>query len=243
MILAAGFGKRMRPMTDHVPKPLISFCGKPLIEGVIERAQACGFRKFVVNSHYHADKLHAYLQNRPDARLFQISHEPHLLETGGGILKALPLLGQAPFCCLNSDMTWLDGATPALERLRRAWREDKMDALLLFTRTATTRSYHGKGDFLLSPEGIVGERPDAIISPYLYTGIQILHPRLFANLTEDMAPDAPFSITRLYRRAMAQNRLHAILHDGLFFPVGTLQEHQMAEQILSHPFPDPIPII
>lgn len=243
MILAAGLGKRMRPMTDTVPKPLIPLCGKPLIDHVIDQAKTSHIEKFVINSHYQADKLHRHLADRPDADLFQISHESHLLETGGGIYKALPLLGSEPFLCLNSDLTWLNGATPALTRLMQAWQDEKMDALLLMTRTATTRSYHGVGDFFLTSEGIVQPRPEGEVSPYLYTGLQILHPRLFDDLPADLDPDTPFSLTRLYHQAMQKGRLHAILHDSLFFPVGTIREHQIAERILSRPFPDPVPII
>jgi MurNAc alpha-1-phosphate uridylyltransferase len=215
MVLAAGLGKRMRPLTDTIPKPMVEVAGRTMIDHALDRFAAIGVHDIVVNLHHLKAKLEAHLANRRDLRIV-LSPEPELLETGGGVTKALPLLGGAPFYVANADIIWFDGATPALARLGEAWDDDKMDALLLLQRTVTAHGYEGQGDFFLDPLGRATRRHGGAVAPYVFAGVQILHPRLFKN-----APAGPFSLNVLYNQAEESGRLWAVAHDGLWFHVGT----------------------
>jgi MurNAc alpha-1-phosphate uridylyltransferase len=215
MVLAAGLGKRMRPLTDTVPKPMVEVAGRALIDHVLDRFAAIDMRDIVVNLHHLRAKLEAHLASRRDMRI-TLSTETELLETGGGVTKALPLLGDAPFYAANADVLWYDGATPALARLRQAWDDEKMDALLLLQRTVTAHGYDGSGDYFLDPLGRAKRRRGNAVAPYVFAGVQILHPRLFKD-----APSGPFSLNRLYDRAEEAGRLFGVAHDGLWFHVGT----------------------
>jgi len=221
MVLAAGLGTRMQPLTDARPKPLIALAGKTLIDRVLDHLNGVGVSRIVVNTHYMADMLEAQLAKRED---IVISPEPDLLETGGGVRNALPLLGENEFFVINSDAVWLDGPTRALDRMMRAWNDDEMDALLLFQRTVAVRGAAGRGDFFLDSEGYASRRQERGIAPFLFAGVQILHPRLF-----ETAPDGAFSLNILYDRAQEAGRLHGIVHDGEWFHVGTPEQREIAE--------------
>ncbi len=213
MVLAAGLGLRMRPITEHTPKPLVSVAGRTMLDRALDHLAVAGVSHFVVNTHWLADKVAAHLSGRPGITL---SHEDELLETGGGVAKALPHLGDEPFYVVNSDIIWTDGATPALRRLAEAWDDSRMNALLLLQRTATAMGYEGPGDFFLDAEGVPRRRRDREVAPLLFSGVQILSPRLFRD-----APAGRFSLNVLYDRALEDGRLFAILHDGRWYHVGT----------------------
>jgi MurNAc alpha-1-phosphate uridylyltransferase len=228
MVLAAGLGKRMRPITDTIPKPMVEVAGQPLVDHVLDRFVAVGVRDIVVNLHHLGHKLEAHLQHRRDMRII-FSPETELLETGGGVTKALPLLGSDAFFAANADMLWYDGATPALARLVEMWDEEKMDALLLMQRTVTAHGYDGAGDYFLDPLGRAKRRRGQAVAPYVFAGVQILHPRLFKD-----APQGAFSLNRLYDRAEEAERLYGVAHDGLWFHVGTPDSIAATEEELDY---------
>jgi N-acetyl-alpha-D-muramate 1-phosphate uridylyltransferase len=229
MVLAAGLGTRMRPITDTIPKPLVEVCGRALIDHAIDRLEAAGIEDIVVNTHYRGAQIAAHLAKRRGARI-TISEEDEILDTGGGVLKALPLLGER-FYVVNSDVLWLDGKVPALERLARAWREDESDALLLLQRTTTAFGYEGSGDYFVDPLGVPRLRGEREVAPNIFAGVQILHRRLFAGARETM-PEK-FSLLRLYNRAQEAGRLRAIVHDGEWYHIGTPQGLSLAEERLA----------
>ena len=233
MVLAAGLGKRMRPLTDTIPKPMVEVAGQALIDHVLDRFAAVGVRDIVVNLHYLRAKLEAHLAARRDMRI-TLSPESELLETGGGVTKALPLLGGDAFFAANADMLWYDGATPALGRLAEMWNEEKMDALLLMQRTVTAHGYEGQGDYFLDPIGRGKRRRGQAVAPYVFAGVQILHPRLFKD-----APQGAFSLNRLYDRAEEAGRLFGVAHDGLWFHVGTPESIAATEAELDYVRPVP----
>ena len=226
MVLAAGLGTRMKPLTETRPKPLIPLAGKPLIDRVLDHLNATGVAEIVVNTHYKAEMLEMHLAKRNGV---VFSPEPDLLETGGGVKNALPQLGSSAFFVVNSDAVWLDGPTPALKRMMRAWDEEKMDALLLLQRTVAVRGPAGRGDFFLDSDGYVARRQERAIAPYLFAGIQILHPRLFNG-----APGGAFSLNLLYDQAQEARRLRGIVHDGEWYHVGTPEQREIAEYEFTH---------
>ncbi|MGQ0675036.1 MAG: nucleotidyltransferase family protein [Rhodospirillales bacterium] len=215
MVLAAGMGLRLRPITDKLPKPLIEIGGRALIDRALDRLEDAGVAEAVVNTHYMAEAVERHLarRKRPAVRF---SREDELLETGGGVLKALDKLGAAPFYVVNSDIAWLDGPKPALERLADAWNDARMDALLLVNSAARAADYEGSGDFFMAPGGRLRRRKPGEIAPYVFCGVQLLHPRLFAG-----AKPGRFSLNLLYDRAEAAGRLYAVVHDGAWYHIGT----------------------
>lgn len=215
MVLAAGLGLRMRPLTQTTPKPLLEVGGRPMLDHALDRLQEAGVTQVVVNTHWLPEKIEDHLRDRsaPETR---ISREDELLETGGGIAKALPMLGEDAFYGANADIVWRDGATPALLRLARTWDDERMDALLMLTATVRATGYDGGGDFLMDPMGKLTRRPERQIAPYVFTGVQILHPRLFKDV-----PSGPFSMNLLYDRALDADRLYGMAHDGDWYHVGT----------------------
>lgn len=215
MVLAAGLGKRMRPLTDTLPKPLVPVGDRTLIDRVLDRLDDAGVERVVVNLHHFRPTLEAHLRQRSRPRL-QLKPEAELLETGGGVKNALDVLGPDPFYVLNADVLWLDGKDQALGRLAAAWDDGAMDALLLLQRTTTAFGYEGTGDYFCDPLGRLRRRRGNEIPPYIFAGIQILHPRLFAG-----APDGAFSLNRLYDKAQEEGRLWGVIHDGRWFHVGT----------------------
>ena len=213
MILAAGLGMRMRPLTLTLPKPLLPVAGRTMLDRVLDHLDAVGCVHRVVNIHWLPDALRAHLAGRPNITL---SAETELLDTGGGIARALPWLGERAFYACNADIVWRDGNSPALARLAAAWEDRRMDALLLLQPTAGAFGYDGAGDFLIDGEGRLSRRPPGGDSPFLFAGVQILHPRLFAA-----APPGPFSLNLLYDRAAAAGRLYGLVHDGAWYHIGT----------------------
>jgi MurNAc alpha-1-phosphate uridylyltransferase len=216
MLLAAGFGRRMRPLTATAPKPLIEVHGKALIDHALDRLAEAGVETAVVNVHYLADLLEAHLARRSRPAIIVSDERDALLDTGGGIRKALGHFGGAPFFLMNTDGLWLEGARPNLARLAEAWDAARMDALLLLAPTATSVGYDGVGDFVMSPEGRLSRRAEREIAPFVYAGVAILHPRLFAD-----SPDGAFSLNMLFDRAIEQERLWGLRLDGLWMHVGT----------------------
>ena len=228
MVLAAGLGERMRPITDTLPKPLIELRGRTLLDSILDRVEAAGVPVAVINLHYLGEMIEARLVPRERPRV-SFSHEETRLETGGGVRKALSLLGADAFFVINGDVCWLDGHTPALERLAAAWDDEEMDALLLLHPTAFAVGYAGVGDFVLAPDGRMRRRRESEVSPFVFTGIQILHPRLFED-----APEEPFSLNLIYDKAGAAERLWGLRHDGEWFHIGTPEGLRDVEDAL-HP--------
>ena len=218
MVMAAGLGKRMRPLTATRPKPLVEVAGKPLIDHVFDRLRAAGVRRAVVNVHYFADALEAHLRARMrDIEVVVSDERGQLLETGGGLVKAKPLLGNAPFLCVNSDNLWVDGPVDSIRALGAAWDDERMDALLLMVPLVRAGGHRGHGDFHLDAHGrIVGRREPGRVAPFVFTGVQMLHPRLIAD-----APEGPFSTNLFWNRAIEAGRAWGIVHQGLWFDVGT----------------------
>jgi N-acetyl-alpha-D-muramate 1-phosphate uridylyltransferase len=214
MVLAAGLGTRLRPVTDALPKPLIELNGRTLLDHAIDRLAGAGVEYAVVNTHYMAAKVADQLSHRKAPQI-EISYEAELLETGGGVARALPSLGEV-FFVVNADVFWLDGRDPALLRLVRAFDPERMDAVLLLQRTVGAVGYDGDGDYSLDPAGRPRRRREREIAPFLFAGIQLLHRRLFDNWTE-----RAFSLVRLFDRAEAAGRLRAIVHDGEWYHIGT----------------------
>ena len=233
MVLAAGRGKRMRPLTDTLPKPLIEVGGRALVDRVIDRLIDAGVEAVVVNIHHLGHLIEDHLGRRaPGCAKINFSPEDILLDTGGGVARALPLLGREPFFVANADVMWLNGRDDALGRLAGAWDEGLMDALLLLQSTVEAYGYEGVGDFTVGPAGRLARRPEGEVAPFVFTGVQLLHPRLF-----DGAPDGPFSLNLLYDKAMGRGRLHGIVHDGEWFDVGTPRGLEEAEAYMTERYP------
>ena len=215
MILAAGLGERMRPFTLDRPKPLLPVGGRALIDWTLDRFAAFGIGNIVINLHYKAEMLERHLAGRGDLPI-RLSREPERLETAGGVANALPLLGDRPFYVANADTIWLDGPTPALDRLSVTWDEERMDALLLLMAVPRADSYEGAGDFMMDAAGRLTKRPERRIAPYVYAGLQIVSPRLFRD-----RPQGAFGFMKLWLRAQEEGRLFGLVHDGAWFHVGT----------------------
>ena len=217
MVMAAGLGKRMRPLTATRPKPLVRVAGKALIDHSLDRIEAAGVGHVVVNVHYLADALEAHLAAQKRNFTIAISDErDRLLETGGGMIKALPLLTGDPILIVNSDNIWTDGPQDSIEQLARHWDEGRMDALLLVIRQASATGHGGRGDFHMDPSGLLSRRKPGRIAPFVYTGIQLISRRLLVD-----APEGPFSTNILWDRAIAAGRLYGLSHMGQWFDVGT----------------------
>ncbi len=218
MVMAAGLGQRMRPLTATRPKPLIEVAGKALIDHVFDRLRAAGVQRAVVNVHYLADLLEAHLRGRVAGIDIIVSDErAQLMETGGGIILARGLLGDEPFLCVNSDNLWVNGPVDAIAALAARWDDAAMDALLLMVPLARANCHPGMGDFHLDGYGrITGRRKAGRLAPFVWTGLQILSPRLIADW-----PQGPFSTNVFLSRAIAQGRAFGLVHQGLWFDVGT----------------------
>lgn len=224
MVLAAGMGTRMRPLTDSRPKPLVEVCGKPLVDHVLDRMADAGVLTAVVNVHHHADMLEAHLKGRTGPDIVVSDEREHLLDSGGGIRKALPALGSEPFFVMNADTIWIEGMRPNLPALAQAFDPERMDVLLLLAPTAASMGYDGRGDFLMDEAGRLSRRPERDVSPFVYAGAGVLHPRLF-----DKAPEGAFSLNRLFDKAAGEKRLFGLRLEGLWMHVGTPQAIAEAE--------------
>ncbi len=214
MVLAAGLGTRLRPVTAARPKPLVELNGRTLLDHVLDRLVEAGVEDVVVNTHYMAERIAEQLSRRVQPSI-TLSEEPELLDTGGGVMNALPALGEM-FFVVNADVFWLDGAQRALLRLARAFEPERVDAALLLQRTVGAVGYDGDGDYHLDPAGRPRRRGEREIAPFLFAGIQLLHRRLFENWSQRV-----FSLVRLFDRAEAAGRLAAIVHDGEWYHIGT----------------------
>ena len=224
MVLAAGLGTRMRPLTDAIPKPLVKVAGKPLIDHVLDRLAEAGVAEAVVNVHYLADRLIQHLTRRARPHIVISDERGLLLGTGGGVKKALPELGDAPFFHVNSDAVWLDGARPNLARLAAAFDPAAMDALLLLAPTTGSIGYSGHGDFTMSSTGALTSGSKDAVAPFVYAGVAILSPGLFQD-----CPAGEFSLTLLFERAAKKARLHGLPLEGLWMHVGTPDAVDAAE--------------
>jgi len=218
MILAAGLGKRMRPLTATRPKPLVRVDGRPLIDHCLDKLSEAGVARAVVNVHYLPGQLVAHLSNRTAPAIAISDESEALLETGGGLIKALPQIAADPFFCLNSDNVWLDGPQNVFAALSSAWDPARMDALLLLVSHARAFNYEGRGDFHLDPLGKISRRKSGRVAPFIFTGIQLVSQRLLRD-----APEGAFSTGVLWNRAIDEGRLYGISHSGVWFEVGAPQ--------------------
>jgi N-acetyl-alpha-D-muramate 1-phosphate uridylyltransferase len=228
MVLAAGFGTRMRPLTNSMPKPLVKVAGKSLIDYGMEHLREAKVQEAVVNGHYLAEQIESWchVQTNPPA-VFSDERDA-ILDTGGGIARALPLLGEVPFYVLNADCFWVDGEVPALQRLAERWDDASMDCLLLLCDPAQTTGYDGKGDFVIDDAGrVVRAKQNPAGKALAYIGGYIVHPRLFGRV-----PQGAFSMNLLWDRAIAEGRLFGLAHDGHWLHVGTVDAISEAEDFL-----------
>jgi len=226
MVLAAGLGTRLRPVTDTIPKALVEINGRSLLDHALDRLVLAGVERVVVNVHYKAAVIADHLTSRDNPQI-ELSEETELLDTGGGVARALPLLGET-FFVVNGDVFWLDGERPVLLRLAAAFDPGAMDAILLLQRTATAVGYEGSGDYFLDQPESPRRRRECRVAPYLFAGIQLLHRRLF-----DTAPGPVFSLVQLFDGAEAACRLAAIVHDGEWYHVGTPEGFALTRERLS----------
>ena len=230
MILAAGRGLRMRPITDKTPKPMIKVNSQPILTHALQRLEAMGVTDVAFNTHHLADKIERHYKDYDGAAL-HFSREKNLLETGGGVKKALSMLGDEPFFVVNSDAFWLNGPTDALARLAMQWVPDRMDALLMLHSTVDAYGYDGLGDFRCEADGKLIRRVEQEVAPWLFTGVQILDPTTLRN-----APEGSFSLNWVYDRALEEDRLFGMIHDGEWFHIGTPDGLNKAEHYMQTTF-------
>jgi N-acetyl-alpha-D-muramate 1-phosphate uridylyltransferase len=216
MVLAAGLGTRLHPLTDHMPKPLVPVGGKRLLDHVLDRLADAGVERAVVNVHHMADQIEAHVRGRRRPEIVISDERQRLLGTGGGVVKALPALGEAPFFHLNADTIWIEGPRPNLARLAGAFDPARMDALLLLAPKASSIGYDGRGDFSIEPDGRLIRRGEREGAPFVYAGVAILSCGMFAD-----APAGAFGLTQLFDRAEAAGRLSGLPLDGTWMHVGT----------------------
>jgi MurNAc alpha-1-phosphate uridylyltransferase len=228
MVFAAGLGTRMRPLTDHMPKPLVTVAGKPLIDHTLDRFAMAGVDTAIVNVHYLAGQIEAHLTTRNTPKIRISDERDKLLDQGGGIARVLPWLGPEPFFLANTDAFWVEGQANNLRCLAAAWDPEKMDILLLVAAVAASVGVDSPGDFNMAPDGRLIRRPDREIAPFVYTGVGIVKPGLFEAETTDIFPLAPFFFEAAKKRRLFGHRL-----DGLWFHVGTPQAIEEAERKLA----------
>ena len=226
MVLAAGKGERMRPLTLSVPKPLVPLAGRTLLDHVLDRLAAAGVKTAVINVHYLPDQLEAHVAGRKSRQpeLIVSDERGVLLDTGGGAKKALPLLGRGPFFIHNADSVWSEGAAPALSRMLRKWNPATMDCLMLLAPVTTSIGYAAKGDFAMAPDGRLARRGEGEVVPFAFAGVSLCDERLFKD-----APDGRFSLNLLWDRALAKGKLYGVRLDGRWMHVGTPEALAEAE--------------
>ncbi len=224
MVLAAGLGVRMRPLTDNMPKPLVSVAGRPLLDHVLDRLAEAGVAEAIVNVHYLPDQIIRHVAGRVAPKVIISDERDVVLGTGGGVVKALPLLGSAPFFHLNADTMWIDGVRPNMARLADTFDPARMDILMLMAPTTSSIGYSGKGDFAMTADGGLRKRKENEVVPFVYAGAAIMSPALFAD-----APAGEFSLTRMFDRAGGQHRLFGLRLDGVWMHVGTPEAVRSAE--------------
>jgi MurNAc alpha-1-phosphate uridylyltransferase len=227
IVLAAGLGTRMRPLTDRRPKALVEVMGRPLIDHVLDRLEAADVSLAIVNLHHFADQIEAHLASRKRPKVIFSDEREKLLGTGGGIARALSEIGETPFLLLNSDSLWIEGAASNLARLGSTFDAGRMDALLLLAPAATTIGYDGSGDYFMDARGALRRRLGAEKAPFIYAGAAILLPKLFEG-----APKGAFPLTPLFDRAQEKGRLFGLALEGRFLHVGTPQAVAAAEEAI-----------
>ena len=227
MILAAGLGTRMAQLSAERPKPLIELRGRTLIDHIIDKMVSAGVKFVVVNVHYKAEMIKAHLAGRKDISIQICDETDAILDTGGAIANALPLFRGEPFFAQNSDSLWVEGMGQALSRMRERWDPSRMDALMLLAPCATSIGYEGRGDFEMDADGRLKRRAEMKLAPFVWTGLQIVHPRLF-----DGAPSGRFSINPIWDKAIQKDRLFGVRLDGIWMHVGTPEAKSEAEKFL-----------
>ncbi|MGC2813107.1 MAG: nucleotidyltransferase family protein [Bradyrhizobium sp.] len=225
MILAAGLGVRMRPLTDHLPKPLVRVAGQTLLDHVLDKLGAAGVDEAIVNVHYLPDQIIDHVAPRSRPRVIISDERDQVLGTGGGVVKALPLLGRDPFFHVNADTLWIDGVRPNLARLAEAFDPARMDILLLMAPTISSIGYGGRGDYAMLPDGALRKRREHQVVPFVYAGVAIMSPSLFTAV-----PAGDFSLTKMFDRANEQERLFGLRLDGVWMHVGTPDSVHAAEE-------------
>src|SRR3954470_7383902 len=225
MVLAAGFGLRMRPLTDKMPKPMVPVAGQPLLDHVLDKLARAGVTEAVVNVHYLPDQIIDHVASRTLPRVTISDERDQVLGTGGGVVKALPLLGPDPFFHVNSDTLWIDGVRSNLARLADAFDPARMDILLLMAPTTSSIGYHGRGDYAMAADGNLRKRKEHQVVPFVYAGVAIMSPSIF-----EAAPQGEFSLTRMFDRANDQERLYGLRMDGVWMHVGTPDAIAAAEE-------------
>jgi MurNAc alpha-1-phosphate uridylyltransferase len=225
MVLAAGLGVRMRPLTDKMPKPLVQVAGRALLDHVLDKLGAAGVSEAIVNVHYLPDQIIDHVASRNQPRVVISDERDKVLGTGGGVVKALPLLGDTPFFHVNADTMWIDGVRPNLTRLAEAFDPARMDILLLMAPTTSSIGYGGSGDYAMLPDGTLRKRKEHQVVPFVYAGVAVMSPSIFAE-----APAGEFSLTKMFDRANAQERLFGLRLDGVWMHVGTPDAVQAAEE-------------
>lgn len=232
MVLAAGLGTRMRPLTNHLPKPLVKVRGKALIDHVIDRLVGAGVELVVVNLHHHGALLKDHLAKRRDVEIRLSDESDRVLGSGGGIFKALSILGDEPFFVHNADSIWVEGYGHALARMTERWDGEEMDALLLVAALVNAIGYEGPGDFMMDADGRLSRVPEQRLSPFAFPGVQIIHPRFFDGCSE-----GDFSINPLWDRAIARDRLYGMRLEGVWMHVGTPDALAQTEEYLADTLP------
>jgi len=228
MVLAAGLGTRMAPLTEDRPKALVEIGGRSLIDHALDRLEEAGIKRVVVNLHAHADRLEAHLAARGGKLEILFSDEREtLLDTGGAIKTARPLLGEEPILVVNCDAFWRDGLVGTLSLLAHRWQPDEMDALLLIVQSFASLGYGGRGDFLMDGLGRLAPRPERVITSYVYGGLQILKPELVDRIDEEI-----FSLRRIWLDLAEAERLFGVVHEGLWAHVGTPEARSLVERRL-----------
>jgi N-acetyl-alpha-D-muramate 1-phosphate uridylyltransferase len=230
MVLGAGLGTRMRPLTELVPKPLVRLKGRALIDHALDRISEAGIERAVVNTHFMAEKLISHLASRKHPQIMISDERELLLDTGGGVVRALPKLGTSAFLVHNSDSTWIEGVGSNIERLCDAWDDERMDFLLLVALASHSVGYDGRGDFQMQSDGLLVRRREREMVPFAFTGVSIAHPRAFKN-----APPGPFSLNTLWTRAIDQQRLFGVRLDGIWMHIGTPEAVTAAELRIDEP--------
>ena len=230
IVLSAGLGTRMRPLTDLVPKPLVRVNGRALIDHALDRIGEAGIGRAVVNVHYMADKITAHVAGRTSPEVIISDERDALLDTGGGVVRALPQLGSKPFVIHNADSTWLEGVGSNMARLCDAWDGERMDFLLLVALASGSVGYDGRGDFNMASDGALTRRHEREMSPFAFTGVSIAHPRAFKD-----APKSAFSLNKLWDRAIDENRLFGVRMDGVWMHIGTPDAVTAAERLIVEP--------
>jgi MurNAc alpha-1-phosphate uridylyltransferase len=235
MVMAAGLATRLRPLSLERPKALMEVAGKTLLDHALDRLAEVGVERAVVNTHHHAVQIERHLAGRTHPAI-TISHEPEILDSGGGMVKALPLLGPEAFYAINAKIVWCGGRSEALARLAEAWDDAKMDGLLLLQPTVSAVGYEGAGDFTMDQLGRIAFRDPREVAPFVWASIQILHPRFFADASSFAKPGGgAFSLHPLWRQAIEAGRLFGLRHDGEWYHVSTPAGLREVRARLEHP--------